>query len=290
MHETWQHKYLLHERLEQPSASMRVGVGGVDMTMCRLCDGPVLPVFKKLVLARHEVSYFECQNCHSLQTEEPYWLDEAYAEANLALVDTGPAWRSVNHQAVIYISARILGFPTTASIVDYGGGTGLLCRLLRDRGFDARVFDAYASNDLARGFEDNGARPDILCSFEVAEHFANPKADMATNFDRRAALLIIGTETYRREGPNWWYISPETGQHVFFYSPEGMQYLAATHGYYYEHVCNVHFFLDRPMTRLEGALLGRSVSPFGLKLVRAYLGYSLTNACAARDATLLKVK
>ena len=258
------------------------------MTMCRVCDGPALGVFKKVVLARHEVSYFEYQNCHSLQTEEPYWLDAAYADGNLALMDTGPTWRSVNCQAVIYISARILGFPTTASILDYGGGTGLLCRLLRDRGFDARVFDAYAKNDLARGFEDNGARPDILCSFEVAEHFANPKADMATIFDRRARLLIIGTETYKRQGPDWWYISPETGQHVFFYSPEGMQHLAHTHGYYYERVGNLHFFLDRPMTRLEGGLLWRSVSPFGLKVARAYLGYSLTIAFAARDATSLK--
>lgn len=255
--------------------------------MCRLCDGPVVGVFKRLVLASHEVSYLECQNCRSLQTEEPWWLDAAYADGSLALIDTGPAWRGVNCQAIIYITARILGFRTTASVLDYGGGTGLLCRLLRDQGFDARVFDPHARNDLARGFEDNGARPDILCAFEVVEHFANPKHDMAAIFDRRAHLLIIGTDTYNRQGPAWRYLIPETGQHVFFYSHEGMQHLARSHGYYYERVGNLHFFLDRPMTRLEGALLWRSVSPFGLKVARAWLGYCLTGAFATRDADSL---
>jgi hypothetical protein len=173
------------------------------MTPCRLCDGPTLEVFKKFVLARQDVSYRECQTCHSLQTEEPWWLDAAYADGNLAPTDTGTTWRGVNCQAIIYSSARVLGFCTTASVLDYGGGSGLLCRLLRDQGFDARAFDAYAKNDLARGFEDNGVRPDILCSFEVAEHFANPKAEMATIFGRRARLLIIGTETYKRQGPDW---------------------------------------------------------------------------------------
>jgi hypothetical protein len=57
------------------------------------------------------------------------------------------------------------------------------------------VLDAYAQNDLARGFEDNCASPDIMCSFEVAEHFANPRSDMAKMFDRHAQLTIIGTET-----------------------------------------------------------------------------------------------
>ena len=163
-----------------------------------------------------------------------------------------------------------------------------MCRLLRDQGYDARVFDAYAKNDLARGFEDNGANPDILCSFEVAEHFANPKSDMATMFGRHAQLMIIGTETYRSQGPDWWYISPETGQHVFFYSPDGMSFLARTHGYHYERVGNLHFFLNRPMKRLEGALLWRALSTFSLKVTRAYLGYTLTGEFAARDQLRFK--
>jgi hypothetical protein len=256
--------------------------------MCRLCDGPVRDAFNKLVLARHEVRYFECLNCHSLQTEQPYWLESAYADGNLTLLDTGPALRSLNSQAVIFLAARILGFPRTASILDYGGGSGLLCRLLRDRGFDARVFDAYAKNDLARGFEDNGANPDILCSFEVAEHFANPKSDMARLFARHPQLMIIGTETYRNQGPDWWYISPESGQHVFFYSPDGMSFLARTHGYHYERVGNLHFFLKHPMTRVQGALLWRALSTFGLNFIRAYLGYTMVDEFAVNDQLRLK--
>jgi hypothetical protein len=128
---------------------------------CRLCDGAVREVFTKRVLNKHDVQYFECLACRSLETERPYWLREAYESGNLTLADTGPVLRSLNSQAIVTIASRILGLPPSASVLDYGGGSGLLCRLLRDQGFDARVLDSYAPNDLARGFSDNGRTPDI---------------------------------------------------------------------------------------------------------------------------------
>src|SRR6476661_2556369 len=44
----------------------------------------------------------------------------------------------------------------TARILDFGGGNGHLCRLLRDLDFDARRFDSHAANHFAQNFEDNG--------------------------------------------------------------------------------------------------------------------------------------
>lgn len=258
------------------------------MEVCRLCDGKLRHAFNRIVLNRHDVSYFECLSCHSLQTERPYWLEEAYAGGNLTLADTGPALRSLNSQAIIFAATRILKFPGNASILDYGGGTGLLCRLLRDIGFDARVFDSYATNDLAKGFEDTGGSPDVLCSFEVAEHFAEPKKDMAAIFDRDARLIIIGTETYRGQGPDWQYISSASGQHIFFYSHKGFEGLAVANNYRYERIGDLHFFLDRHMSKWEGRLLWRAITPLGMKLTRAYLAYNLTSAFAIRDQTLLK--
>jgi hypothetical protein len=46
--------------------------------------------------------------------------------------------------------------PRDASVLDFCGGFSLLCRLLRDRVFNARVSDVYATTDFAQGFEDDG--------------------------------------------------------------------------------------------------------------------------------------
>lgn len=45
-------------------------------------------IFSALLLRSHEVDYYRCPNCGLLQTEEPYWRDEAYRDP-IAVSDTG---------------------------------------------------------------------------------------------------------------------------------------------------------------------------------------------------------
>lgn len=253
------------------------------MNVCRLCDGNTGLAFRTTVLGRHDVGYERCANCGSLQTEPPYWLAEAYAGSNLADSDTGSGVRSVNSAALIFVLSRIIRAPSDAKVIDFGGGVGLLTRLLRDQGFDARWSDAYAVNALAAGFGDDGSKPDIVCLFEVAEHMAQPAQELAPLFQRGAAAVIVGTNPYRGQGPEWEYISPKTGQHVFFYSPRGMEILAAKFGYHYERIGSSHIFLAKPLSRLQGAILWRLATGFGLRLVRAWLSFRLSNDYAVAD-------
>ena len=44
-------------------------------------------------------------------------------------------------------------FKSNGSIVDYGGGYGLLVRLMRNSGFDFYRYDPYCANFFAKGFE-----------------------------------------------------------------------------------------------------------------------------------------
>jgi len=250
---------------------------------CRLCSGDTEPAFKCLVLESYNVEYLKCRQCGSLQTERPYWLAEAYSTGNLVDTDTGSVLRNLNSQAVIFAATKILGLSRTSSIVDIGGGVGMLTRLLRDQGFDARWSDAYASNNMARGFDDDGSDVDIVCSFEVAEHLADPATELAGMFRRRAKLVVVGTETYRDQDKDWWYISPWSGQHIFFYSERGMSFLAEEFGYCYERIGSLHFFTQRPITKTQGRLLWRAVSPAGLRFVRAWLGLRLTPKYVGRD-------
>lgn len=253
------------------------------MIACRLCKANAENAFDCLILGKYDVALFKCSRCGCLQTEQPYWLEEAYSAGNLTDRDTGSVIRNLNSQALIFAATKILGFPAGASIVDFGGGTGMLTRLLRDQGFDARCYDRYASNDLARGYDDNGGRPDIICSFEVAEHLVEPAEELAALFKRCARMVIIGTETYRGQGPGWWYLSPHTGQHIFFYTSEGMALIAGQFGYHYERIGSTHFFCDRPMTKLQGRVLWRALTPLGLRFVRAWLAFRLDNRFVGRD-------
>jgi len=52
---------------------------------CRLCGGEARLYGGRSVLGKYEVAYYECGQCGSLQTEEPYWLEEAYRVEGLGL-------------------------------------------------------------------------------------------------------------------------------------------------------------------------------------------------------------
>ena len=55
---------------------------------CRLCSGVMIIKFSNTILEKYNVNYLECNNCKSLQTEIPYWLEEAY-ENWITNYDTG---------------------------------------------------------------------------------------------------------------------------------------------------------------------------------------------------------
>ena len=200
---------------------------------CRLCGGETAPAFDGVVLGRHRVQYLRCLTCASLETETPHWLHDAYADgeatANLAEADTGAAQRNLQTWAGTMVVAGLLGL---RNIVDFGGGDGLLVRLLRDHGLNAFVSDEYAAATYARGFtRPDFARPDLVTAFEVIEHFADPAANLAQIFGGQPRAVLLSTLVYDGQGAEWWYLAPHGGQHVFFYSERGLQLIAERYGY-----------------------------------------------------------
>lgn len=195
---------------------------------CRLCAGPLTPQFKGEVLGTHKIDYLACASCGSLQTEPPHWLPQAYAN-NLADLDTGAAQRCFVNLGASHAVARLFGL---RNIIDFGGGDGLHTRLLRDHGLNAFVEDAHARPGYAQGFTTpDFTTPDLVTAFEVMEHFANPADDLAMIFSRGAKTVLASTTRWRGEGPDWWYLTPTTGQHIFFYSDAAIALIAQKHGY-----------------------------------------------------------
>jgi len=195
---------------------------------CRLCGGALDRAFVLRVLEKYDVDYLRCTNCRSLQTERPYWIGEAYTN-NLANLDTGAGQRNLANLAAAYTASR---FFRLRNVVDFGGGDGLLCRLLRDYGVNCFVNDKYASAIYAPNFVTQSlTQAEILLAFEVFEHFEEPRGDLSALFGKNLPVILASTAIYSDQGADWWYLTPETGQHVFFYSEEALHLIAKTYGY-----------------------------------------------------------
>ena len=199
---------------------------------CRLCASPVGFAFDALVLGKHRVRYAACSSCGALQTETPHWLAEAYSGA-AERFDTGKASRTVVNFLALPRLLEILHVRPGDMAIDFGGGTGLFARLMRDLGHNFHSFDKFGSGEFTGAFNLTGieqSRCSLMTLFEVAEHFAEPAEEWARIFATDPDFVIGSTGLYEGQGPQWPYLSPESGQHVFFYSFKALEHIARQHG------------------------------------------------------------
>ncbi len=248
------------------------------MIPCRVCGAAAAPAFEATVLGRHRVRYFQCAACGYLETEEPTWLGEAYAEA-INVQDTGLVVRNVRFAEE---TALLLFhfFDRRGRFVDYAGGTGLFTRLMRDAGFDFRWLDKHATNVHARGFEAApGDGPvELVTSFESFEHFVNPVEEL----ERMLALsrnVLFSTELLPSPRPDpgsWWYYGLEHGQHIGFFERRTLERLAAGRGLRLHAFGPLHLFTERALSPLRLRLV-RKLRRQLLARVRRSMG-SLTQA------------
>jgi len=104
----------------------------------------------KAGLGQHNVGYFRCQVCGSLQTETPYWMEQAYS-GDAERYDTGKASRTLANFLLLPHLLQILQVNASDVAVDFGGGTGLLARLMRDAGFNFSPMTNSAAANLWAG-------------------------------------------------------------------------------------------------------------------------------------------
>jgi len=205
----------------------------MEAVVCRICGALSLTFAHAEVLRRHRVRYDRCTRCGFIQTEAPHWLAEAYADA-IAGSDTGLLRRNFILSPVAQSVIRSF-FNPHGKFLDYGGGYGVLVRLLRDAGLDFFRHDPLCANLFARGFDAAaGAMADfeLVTAFEVFEHLVNPGDELQKMlaFSRN---ILFTTQLVPDPAPQpdaWWYYCLDTGQHVALYTRSALEELGRTQG------------------------------------------------------------
>ncbi|MEI6674203.1 MAG: class I SAM-dependent methyltransferase [Verrucomicrobiota bacterium] len=195
-----------------------------------------------------------------MQTEEPYWLEEAYSSA-LSALDVGAVGRNKRFEVVTQAIIQAFMDPD-GRFVDYGGGHGLFVRSMRDRGFDFWWSDKYAENLYARGFEyvDAGEPVEAVTAFEVFEHLIDPAGEIARMLEMAPNVLFstMLMPPYLPKPGDWWYYVPETGQHVGIFAEASLRWVAREHSLHFNtNGVGLHLLSKAPVSPLAFRLLSK---------------------------------
>lgn len=209
---------------------------------CRICNSNNSSVFEGQVLGKYTIEYFHCSNCGFLQTESPFWLEEAYQKA-INFSDVGYIQRNILYANKLSIILYFL-VGAKGSFLDFAGGYGMFVRIMRDKGFNFKWSDKYCENLFAKGFEENNETYfHAITLFEVAEHLENPLEEL-NELKSKTDHIIISTElypTYKPEPNRWWYFGLEHGQHISFFSEQTFEFIASGWGWNYQRLGSLHF-------------------------------------------------
>jgi 2-polyprenyl-3-methyl-5-hydroxy-6-metoxy-1,4-benzoquinol methylase len=215
---------------------------------CPVCFTENPARFKALLLLKYHVSFFSCDSCGFVHTEEPVWLPEAYKEAYND-EDTFVMQRNL-HMAKVVPSILFSFFSPKGRFLDFAGGHGIFTRLMRDQGFDFFWQDAYAKNIFCRGFEfSEEKRPvELITAIECFEHFPRPLEEIESMLVRSTNIFFT-TDLLPSPVPSpdqWYYYALTHGQHISFYSRRTLLFLAKKFGF---NVCsngfNYHLFTKK---------------------------------------------
>lgn len=213
------------------------------------------------MLNKYPVDFFRCSECGFVQTEEPFWLKEAYGDV-INSSDVGLVQRNSRLTTIARVVVAAF-FDTKGQFLDFAGGYGLFVRMMRDRGLDFYWLDRYCTNLFAGGFvaDLNDDRCyELITAFEVFEHLVDPVSGL-DEIMHHSRNILFTTNLLPEPAPKpdkWWYYGLEHGQHISFYTRKSLQVLAEKKGLnYYSNGATMHLLTEKKLNAPLFYLLAR---------------------------------
>ena len=257
---------------------------------CRLCSKELKERFSLRLMQKFDIQYFECSECGCLQTEDPYWLEEAYHNP-IRYTDTFTGIRTLTLPPITLLLTKAIKLGCGATLLDWGGGNGLITRMLRDLGLDAYSFDVYEKNTYAAGFEGTlDKNYAIITAFEVLEHMANPGKELSQLFDCNPELIFCTTCLYNGQGPEWSYLAPYSGRHIFFFTEYSLRSISELHGFECI-ICNSYIvFYRSTMRNINRKFLNWALNDRNQRFIRAWLSIFPPHGSSYDDYKMMRKK
>jgi hypothetical protein len=192
--------------------------GEVDFN--RSCDEPRAETLPPLGLP---VQFRRCTVCGFLFTEcYDDWTEAEFKHfiynGDYIRIDPDYAERRPRDQAGMIIKQFHVD-RARLRMLDYGGGSGLLSRHLRNAGFTtAEAFDPFTPEFSLRPH----GRFDVITCFETLEHLTDPLAQIDDMVDMLSDVGVVLFSTLLQpaditgRGMSWWYIGPRNGHVSLF--------------------------------------------------------------------------
>lgn len=234
---------------------------------CKICSHDSKSLFVTSIMNKYDVQYYRCEHCSFIQTEDPYWLNEAY-QRPINISDVGILDRNIFLMKIVS-SILFFYFNKNGAHLDYAGGYGIFTRLMRDIGYDYYWSDPHTKNLFAPTFEYNN-KPDkpieTITAFEAFEHFVDPRKELEQILSI-SKTIIFSTQLVPSKTPQpeeWWYYGREHGQHVSLYSSATLSHLAKENGlHFYSNGINIHIFTPK------------KISPYILKFIFRFYDHGI---------------
>lgn len=186
---------------------------------CILCGSDI-----ELFEVWRENKYYSCNNCKSIMLNPRNYISnkkekERYEKHDNDVEDKG-------YQDFVYpiVKEVLNSYEKYHKGLDFGAGTGpVTTKLLKDEGYDIRIYDPFFANYPERLKE----QYDYIVCCEVIEHFHNPIEEfkLLKSLLKPDGSLYIKTEIYSEDidFKSWSYKNDIT--HVFFYHRKALEWI-----------------------------------------------------------------
>lgn len=241
---------------------------------CKVCGHPAVFFgavdFNKnpegaLPFAGVSIPYHRCESCGLIfSTAFDTWSNDDFRAHiyNDDYVKVDPEYVSARPLAwADAVAAFALKHGGNPRILDYGGGSGLMARALREKGLSAVSWDPMKPE-----VPPEPHTFDIVTCFEVLEHTPTPKksAKEILAFLAPAGVVIFSTLVSDSWSPcdvNFWYVAPRNG-HITIHTKNSLRTLFGAFGYRVHHMTDdVHMAFQTPPSWMMAPTAAKQSAP-----------------------------